>query len=433
VSLDVVSVVQSIHLLPLLNLALRASTLLAKFLLVFILARFLPPAEVGLYGLLAATVTYALYAVGLDFHAFTMREILKGTFDNVGVFLKSHAALCGLLYAALLPVGFCIFVGGLLPWSLAPWFFCLLVLEHLNQEMSRLMIAIGSPMWGSVLLFFRSGLWPVAVAVLMFADPQYRTLLFVFQAWALGALTGLLVGGWKLSKARLGGWSMRVDWQWIYRGVKVAVPLICATLALRGLSTFDRYWYQGLADAESLGAYVLFAGISASLLSFLDAGVFAFIYPALIKAYQAGDSAAYTAGLRRLGVQTLALSLGFACCALIIVHPLLLWLGKPIYLAHLSLFFWLLGASVLSALAMVPHYALYAQGRDRPIIQSHLLGLFVFFIVTALLASVVDGFAVPVGLCAAFAFILCWKALSFYRLTPARFRSQRPDERQSVT
>lgn len=59
--------------LRLLNLALRAATLFSKFALVFVLAKFLETSEVGLYGLLAATISYVLFALGFDFYTFSTR------------------------------------------------------------------------------------------------------------------------------------------------------------------------------------------------------------------------------------------------------------------------------------------------------------------------------------------------------------------------
>ena len=56
------------------NMGLRGLALVAKFALLFVLARFLTPAEVGLYGLLAATgaglptvITTSTYTVDEDF------------------------------------------------------------------------------------------------------------------------------------------------------------------------------------------------------------------------------------------------------------------------------------------------------------------------------------------------------------------------------
>lgn len=419
-------------LLPLFNITLRASTLIGKFLLIFFLAHFLAPGELGLYGLLTVAVGYALYAVGLDFYTYSTRELLKYDRSVWGSYLKGHAALCLLLYAALAPIVFLIFSANILPWSLLPWFLGLLVLEHINQELGRLLIAVGQPIAASIILFFRSGLWAVLITVLMFLDPQWRSLDRVFMAWGGGALLGLVVGGWRVTRLGIGQWHSAIDWAWVRRGVNIAIPFILATLALRGLSTVDRFWFQLLADLDTLGAYVLFTGISSALLSFLDAGVFAFLYPALIKAYQDQNQVAFARAMRKLLLQTFILSVGFVFCALLAIHPLLTWLDKPLYLAQLHLFPWILTSAVLYALGMVPHYALYAQSKDRPIICSHVASLAIFIVITAFASLWLAELAVPIGLCTAFAFILCWKIWSFFRLTPASFRSFRPADRQAV-
>lgn len=421
-----------ISVLPLLNISLRAATLLSKFLLIFFLARFLAPSELGLYGLLTATVGYALYAVGLDFYTYSTRELLRHDRSVWGGFLKGHGVLCFLLYLILVPLALLLFSNGLMPWVLQPWFFGLLVLEHVNQELGRLLIAVGQPMMASIVLFFRSGLWAILITGLMIFDPRWRSLESVFLAWGGGALVGLALAMWRLGCLGIGHWGDTIDWAWIRRGVRIAIPFVIATLALRGLFTLDRYGYQLLTSLDALGAYVLFTGIAGSLLSFLDAGVFAFIYPSLIRSYQKGDQAAFCRGLRNLFVQTVILSIGFVFFAYLAIHPLLIWLNKPLYLSQIHIFPWVLASTVLYAVGMIPHYALYAQSRDGPIIRSHIVSLAIFIFSAYLLSSWLGGLAVPVGLCVAFFFILCWKTWSFFRLTPAPFRSFRPAEDQTV-
>ncbi|QSB41468.1 hypothetical protein JTY93_08970 [Pseudomonas hygromyciniae] len=51
-------------------------TLISKFVLIFFLAKFLQASEVGLYGLLSATIGYALYVVGFEFYNFATREMI---------------------------------------------------------------------------------------------------------------------------------------------------------------------------------------------------------------------------------------------------------------------------------------------------------------------------------------------------------------------
>jgi len=151
--------------------------------------------------------------------------------------------------------------------------------------------------------------------------------------------------------------------------------------------------------------------------------VFAFIYPNLIAAFQQDKHAEYRQSLKKLFIQTVTLSSAFVVIALVIIGPLLGWLDKPLYQEQLGMFPWILLASFLYAIGMVPHYALYAQGRDRPLIFSHIAGLAMFIAATWLSSFYWPQLAVPLGLCAAFLLILFWKSLAFLGLTPVHYRS----------
>lgn len=405
-----------------LNIGLRGLTLVSKFILIFFLARFIEPAELGLYGLLTVTIGYALYLLGFDFYTFTTREILKRSRDQWGGLLKDQIALSLLLYAVFIPLLLLTFAFGLLPWSVAVWFFVLLVLEHINQELSRLLIAISEQLTASVVLLFRSGLWGIVITVWMFLDPDVRTLHHVLAAWTVGGVLALILGVTKLSTLNISGWHKRVDWQWIRKGLRIALPLLVGTLALRGIFTLDRYWFESLNGLDVLGAYVLYMGMTNALMSFLDAGVFAFKYPGLISAFHAKDDARFRHGMKTMFLQTVVLSVMFAVGAIFVVEPLLTWLDRPIYSQHLYLFYWLLVVMLLYAVGMVPHFGLYAQGSDQPLIRSHVVGVIVFVLVTLAFARLVPQLAVVIGLCASFGTILIWKAIAFQRSTPKQYR-----------
>lgn len=405
------------------NIALRGITLGCRFLLIFFLARFLEPAQLGLYGLLTATIGYSLYLLGFDFYTFTTREVLKRERNEWGGLLKNQGALSLVLYVIFIPLLSFIFVKKLLPWNLAGWFFTLLVLEHLNQELGRLLVAISEQLLASIMLFLRQGTWAIAVTALMVFEPTTRSLDYVFGAWVVAGLIAVVVGAYRLAQLGIGGWHKKIDWKWIATGLKVSIPFLVATLALRGIFTFDRYWLQSLAGLEMVGAYVLFMGIAGTLMAFLDAGVFAFSYPGLISAYINKEPALFNKNLRKLFIQTCMLSVGFAVVSLLMLSPLLAWLGNAVYLKQQYFYSWVLVIMVLYALGMVPHYALYAQGLDRPIILSHIVSLVVFTIATWLFSQIWPLLAVPLGLCFAFSFILIWKTWAFYKLTPLQYRS----------
>lgn len=406
----------------LINIALRGITLASKFFLIFFLARFLDPIELGLFGLLTATIGYAIYLLGLDFYTFTTRELLKCDRSGWGGLLKNQGALSLVLYLVFLPLLSLIFMKDMLPWHVAGWFFALLVLEHSTQELGRFFITISEQLLASVILFLRSGVWAVAITALMFIKPEARSLDFVLGAWTAGGFIALLLGVYWLKCLGIAGWHKEINWIWIWKGLKVAIPLLLATLAIRGVFTLDRYWFGSLAGLDILGVYVLYMGICNALMSFLDAGVFAFIYPGLISSYAKQDSFTFRKGVRNMLIQTFILTTSFALIATSLIGPLLDWLNKPLYLEHQDLFQWILLATLLYAVGMVPHFALYAQGKDRPIIHSHIASLICFITVTWLGSTHWPYLAVPIGLCTTFALILLWKSLAYFALTPPKYR-----------
>jgi O-antigen/teichoic acid export membrane protein len=397
-----------------LNVALRSLTLGTRFLFIFFLAKYLDPASVGYYGLFSAAIGYALYFVGLDFYTYVTREILKAPIDQRGQMLKGQAALSGVLYVLLFPVGL-VFLSqsgwpGQLPW----WFFPLLFLEHFNQELFRLMAAMSQQIAASVILFARQGSWAIASVLLLNFHTPSRSLETILALWAIAGLAAAAMGIWKLQQMNMGGWRASVDWLWIKKGIAVSGAFLLATLALRGVNTFDRYWLEALGGIDMVAAYVLLLGVAGTVMTFLDAGVFAYAYPALIQHQHKHEHAQARARVRQVLWQTAIFSAAFALVSWLLLPYLLRWIGNPVYIEAAHLYPWLLLATVLNVLSMAPHYGLYAQGHDKPIIYSHGASLVFFVASTWLLSDRFGSMAVLLGLNLAFGLILVWKSLAYW-------------------
>lgn len=406
-------------MMRLLNLGLRGITLISKFILIFFIARFLEPQAVGLYGLVVVTIAYSLYLVGFDFYTYSTRDLLKHDRQVWGKYLKSQGAFFGVMYLLVLPASLLLFAFDLLPWSIAIWFLLLLVMEHISQEMNRLLIVLSEQIAASLVLFLRSGAWCLVAIGWMWLVPEKRTLSTVFECWAAGNLLAIGLGAWRCTKLNAVGWKQGIDWQWIRRGVKVAIPLLIGTLALRGVYTIDRYWFEALVSLEVLGAYVLFIGMCNALMSFLDAGVFMYSYPALIQKHNASDGVGFQQEMKRLWLLTSAFSLFFVVASVIAMPWILSWLDRPVYTEHQQLFWWLLASMMLYAIGMVPHYGLYATGKDKPIVKSHILGLVVFVPAVWVLSRYDAYLAVPASLVIVFFIIFVFKSFVYMRLKKA--------------
>jgi O-antigen/teichoic acid export membrane protein len=402
----------------LVNVLLRGSTLLSKFLLIFFLAYYLEPSEVGLYGLFFAAVSYSIFLVGLDFYVFSTRELIASEKNAWGGLLKSHVSLVAVLYVIFFPFLSFLFYFELLPWRLAPWFFLLLFLEHFSQEFNRLFVAASKQILASIVLFVRSGAWCLVVIFAMYLYEDARNLEFVFVSWSIGSGFACILSLYAVYRFRLGGWDSLVNWQWIKRGLIVAGPFLLATLSIRGIFTIDRFFMEYFANLDLVGVYVLFIGMANALVAFLDAAVFVFIYPGLIRSFHDGDVAAFRRGMRKLVFQSLVVSVIFVACAVLLIDPILGMIGKSTYSESKNIFYMVLFGVFVFVAGFVPQYGLYAQGLDRHIVLSHMFSFVFFVFAVFLIAGYVQGLAVPIGLCVAFLVAFAWKFFAYVKLTP---------------
>ena len=197
---------------------------------------------------------YALYFVGLDFYTYVSREVARTPADQRGKLLKSQAALSGVLYLTLLPITVVLLAHAGWPGHLVWWFLPILVLEHFNQEMSRLLIALSEQLTASFILFIRQGSWAAAIIVLMVLDVDFRNLDAAMALWAIAGVVAAGTAVWKLKRLKTMGWALPIDWAWVKKGIVVSTSFLLATLALRGVQNFDRYWLEALGGIEIVGA-----------------------------------------------------------------------------------------------------------------------------------------------------------------------------------
>lgn len=407
------------------SVALRVGVLVAKFLLIIALANYFEPEDVGMYGLFVGTVGYFVFAAGFDFYVYSNRELISTAKERWREMLRDQAVFYLVAYIVLIPFLVGLFYLKVLPIAYAGWFIVILVVEHLTQEATRLAVAISRPLLSSVISFVRAGLWVVVLVVWMYFFPEHRTLDILLGFWLVGGLLAVLLSlsvVLSLDKTKS---LASINWPWIKLGIKIAFPFFLGTMALHGIFVFDRYAVKFISSLEILGAYVLFLGIANALMSFLSAGVFIFYYPKMIEAYKEKNRNLFFSALRSMGIQVLVFSGVFSLAVMVCIDPLLIKVGKPVYMEYSYILPWLLLAFSLQAFSMLPHYALYAAKNDRPIIVSQFISLPLFLVFVALLAKCgVDGLAVPASLALIFAFMLIWKTYYYLKYRKTWFHAE---------
>lgn len=403
-------------MLRLVNVLLRSGTVLSKSLLIFFLAKFLNPHDMGLFGLLAGSISYALFIVGFEFYTYSTRELIGSDHTEWLVLIRDQTVFFLLNYCFILPFFLIIFVKGWLPWVYAGWFFVLLILEHAAQELNRMLVAMSEQLFASIILFFRSGAWCLFLVFVMWRNSSTRNLEYVFSAWFLGGVVACLLGIFRLSKYNKTALRRKIDWQWIRKGLKIAMPLLMASLAIRGIFTFDRYLVEAIAGLDVLGAYVLLIGIANAIVVFIDAGVIVFMYPQIIAAAKLGDCKTIRHAMKKLSWNIILITLTLVGVAFLLSKPLFIWIGKDIYLENLYLLKWILLSITIYSISMIPHIGLYANGHDKPILYSQVCGIIVFLLTVYQGKALYGVVIVPLALCLSFLTILIWKIVAYFSM-----------------
>lgn len=406
---------------------LRLGAMAGRFLALLMLAALLSPADVGLYGLVLAAIAYISYALGLDFYTFSTRELIRSHPGERSRILKAHASLLGLSYAAVLPTALLLFVTALLPWWVAPWFFLLLTLEHLGLEFDRILVAMGDPFGASVAVFLRHGVWPAVVAILFWLQPDTRTLVHVFIVWAICAMLALACAVRLTGRQVWRGSRHRVDWGWVRRGVRLASLLLAGTLMLRVLLTADRYVVAAVADPDVLASYTLFMGLANALTLGVAAAVHQFQYPRLVALAHSGDIDAFHATIRAIALQTVALCMCFVSVSLVLIPSLVDAIDVQAYTQAIWMLPWVLAATVLFNLSMIPHFVLYARDRDAYLTGSATTALLAFAVTLVALPGAIGVLSVLISLVLANFALLTIKALGASMSHPS-MRSCSPRE-----
>lgn len=368
-----------------LNIALRGLSMGSKLILLFGIAKLLSPAEVGLFGLMLATVTFSALVIGADYYTYTQRELLARPAESWSFVIQHQIKAQILLYCILLPVQLFIFFTGLLEWKYATWFFALLLLEHIAQEIYRMLVAMHKQLMASWVLFIRMGSWVLVIVPLMFMNEQYRSIDSLYIAWLMGCAIAIVVGSNEIRKALPVWEKVEIDYSWLRKGFKIGGLFLLATLCFRGLLTFDRYAIEILGSIEMLGVYVFYIGIVMGAYNFLEPAVFSFLYPRMLQSYQMQEKEKYQKTFNELIYSTVILSVLLAAVIWFVAPILAKWIDKPIYSSYLSDLDIIIAAGFFSALSYIPHYALYVMKGDRWIVAAHISSMVIFFLSLSLL------------------------------------------------
>jgi O-antigen/teichoic acid export membrane protein len=352
-------------------LLLRGLTLASRFLLSVLLARMLTPDAVGEYGLITATLAFALVVLGLEFYSHTMRELVPASAARRVEIIANQLVLAAIIFAVVVLAGSLAAYAGLFSPKLVAWFLLILATEHLSSEATRILIITSRPVRAYMGVFLRGGIWVYVIAALMFALPGFRSLETVLTWWVLGGAASILFAAFSLRELP---WrelrTKRPDWIWIADGLRVARPFLLTAAGALTISYVDRFVIDAWVGRGPLGIYTFYSTIMIGMLS-LGASVSHQFLPKIIEAWSAGADA-YRKAVRSFFWSLTSVAVGMLVLAAGLITPLLATLQLPQYAASVGVFFVMLPGILLRIMTDVPSYALYAARADTSLLICNL-------------------------------------------------------------
>lgn len=384
----------------------------SRFVLVIFIAKFLSTEELGAYSLFSASITYALFFVGMDFYTFSSREILSVDKPLWYGIIKNQYIFYFIFYLIAFPLIYSFFYLGFLPKQFIIWFYLILIAEHLAQESMRLLVVLNRAFLANVALFIRSGVWVYAAVLVMFLNTDMREIKVILILWLLGSCVSILLVVPELLRLRkITAEDTSVDFSWMRKGVKIAAPLLIGTLALRSIYLVDRYSLSYFSNLSIVGIYSFYSSFASALLAFVDAVVVMQIYPKIVSSVKNKDFEGL-AHFRKKFIRAVSfLSLTLVVVLPVGVYALLLWMKKTEYIEYMPLLAALMLSSIIYSYALLPHYELYAYNEDKKIIISSVFAALVGVITMPIGAYFFGVYGVAIGQVLAVMFLYIYKIL----------------------
>jgi O-antigen/teichoic acid export membrane protein len=407
-------------------LLLRGLTLASRFLLSVLLARMLTPEALGEYGLITATLAFALLALGLEFYSYMYREMVPASPGQRAQMIANQLVLAAIAFLALALVCILATLTGVFSPGLAPWFLLILATEHLSLEATRILIITSRPVSAYMGVFLRGGIWVYAIAALMFALPGFRSLETVLVWWAFGGAASVLFAAFCLRDLP---WReiRSPDWTWIAGGLRVARPFMLTAGGALTISYVDRFMIDHSAGRTALGIYTFYSTIAIGMLS-LGASVSHQFLPKVIAAWSAGADA-YRDAIRTFFWSLASIAAGMVVLAATLITPLLALMHLTQYALSVGVFFVMLPGVFLRILADVPSYALYAAKADASLLVCNVGSAIAAIVLNLILVPAIGLYGAALSGCVASGALL----LTLSLLAVRRMRQAGPEPRASGT
>jgi O-antigen/teichoic acid export membrane protein len=352
----------------------------ARFLLVYLLAQVLSPAEFGVFALISTINAFGVFLVGLNLFQYVYR-VVPGVEITYGLRVFKSTFYFEVV-AAFLAVGILFGTGA------SDSLFRSLQLEGYERAMLLGFLLLVALIAAGELQHFLWARTRIEAANLMDLLSQASWIVVLAAVWLLGGEFGLqAIIGANLAAvvlAVLAGFlfvgvrrfaAVSFDGAVVRKALVFSIPLIIPSLSFYGLKLADRFilgYYQSLDD---VGLYSYAATFFNSIYAFSTAILFGVMVPRVMHAHNEGDGHRRDRLLALASKNSVIIFLLFAGTFLLFARPIVRLIAPPEFLASVPVMPLLALGFLLMTVANPAHCLLLMQDRTRLIMTIDVVGL----------------------------------------------------------
>lgn len=283
------------------NMVMRAASLLSRLALSIYMARMISFEELGLFGLIVGIVGITPSVLGFGIGYFVRREVLTLESEDAFLLIRDRFVWNAILAAAIWFSIITISVVCRLPIDLQYLLIAMIVtLEFLAFDTHIALINMRRPIAANVLLFVRSAFWIVPVILLGAYDPIFRSIDTILILWTCALIVSLALSVKVLPDAP---WKhflrCRISFANQWHMFKLAPLVYVNDVATNGQVYVERFVIAQLMGMMATGIYTLYFSVAHGLYILVSTAVTQVSVTRLADLYCRGDRTQFSAALRR--------------------------------------------------------------------------------------------------------------------------------------
>lgn len=346
-------------------MGMRASMLVAKFILSVFIARFMGLEDLGLYGLIVGASGTLQAIVRGGVFPFLSREAVLQSRAELAHHLRCYGI--GILTLYLLLALLAAIAGSYFDKQvLALLILAVIFTEHLAFDSFVLINNLQYPRLANLVYSLQSAIWIYFFVFGAFFNSSFRSLETMMAFWISGGvitllLTAYLVRNWPWKEA----FAQKLEWAWYSGKIRSSFNLYLTEVTGVVNYYLNRYIVTLFLSLEMTGVYVFFSQVVTATYNLINSGVLIVYRPRLIKAHNSGDFSMFSEIFRQCLKRTFLTTVGLVFLAGSLVPLLAALTGKEILLEHLPLLWIMLGALLFKAVETAAEQGLFAMRKDR--------------------------------------------------------------------